>query len=190
MTDDYLLFVGEEVSDWREQLPQMTIRAIATFNDGKTQEETITLDLTRAENMAKIDDLIGFQPEIIERRYVEVEKIDEPLHSIPLKQCEVVPGSVQTLVYGDTFEYNVGNEDASDTAYFLISEESIDTAAKQGMLDKDGILRVDSSSNLYGRWYGYDGGDGYIAVLERNNDGTFTGMVYKVSEQLILACMK
>jgi hypothetical protein len=43
MTDDYLLFVGMELSDWEERPKQITVHAIATFNDGKTLEETIAL---------------------------------------------------------------------------------------------------------------------------------------------------
>ena len=47
MTDDLLLFLGTPVTNWLETPTQMTIRAVATFNDGKTQEETLVIDRTK-----------------------------------------------------------------------------------------------------------------------------------------------
>ncbi|GHU49290.1 hypothetical protein FACS1894127_2160 [Clostridia bacterium] len=42
MTDDLLLFLGSSING---RMPlTMTIRALATFNDGKTQEETLMID--------------------------------------------------------------------------------------------------------------------------------------------------
>jgi hypothetical protein len=49
--------------------------------------------------------------------------------------------------------------------------------------DEYGIFRI--GSNLPS-----DGRDGYVAVLEKNGDGTFTGMVYKVPGELILEYTK
>jgi len=53
MADDLLLFLGMEIASdrhdrfWLRQLPEkMTIRAVATFNDGKTQEEILVIDLS------------------------------------------------------------------------------------------------------------------------------------------------
>jgi hypothetical protein len=46
MADYFLLFLGTEFTNRKEQPTQMTIRAVATFNDGKTQEEILAIDLT------------------------------------------------------------------------------------------------------------------------------------------------
>jgi hypothetical protein len=58
MTDDLLLFLGMELAaedwgrDWARRIPrQMAIRAVATFNDGKTQEETLALDFSSGEGV-------------------------------------------------------------------------------------------------------------------------------------------
>lgn len=88
-----------------------------------------------------------------------------------------LPDSVQALTYGDTYEYHLGDS-LNNTAYRPITGESMDAA----LFDENGI-RISSSLPS-------DGSDGYIAVLERNGDGTFIGMVYKVPGQLILEHMK
>ena len=187
LTDDFLLFVGTEVSDWREYPSQMIIRAVATFNDGKTQEETITLDLAKAENGMGIRKL---PPEEIEKQKAELEKYNIILHSISLEQCEIIPDSVKNLTYGNIFEYSYGNNKKSVdvTMFFPITEESIDSAINQGLFDENGIFI--QGSNLYDLFEEYDGSDGYIAVIKNNGDGTFTGMVYKVPGWLILESMK
>jgi len=51
ITDDLLIFIGKEnvnIKDVSEKM-KMTIHALATFNDGKTQEQTITLDYSNVE---------------------------------------------------------------------------------------------------------------------------------------------
>ena len=186
VADDYLLFVGVEVSDWREPPPQITIRATATFNDGKTQEETIVLDLA---NAGLGTGVVVYPPEELERRQAENEKRLNALYSIPLEQCVVVPGSVQFLNFGDTFTYSnefviaAPGDIVSTAAMYPVTEESISSAMAQGLFDEIGIFRL--GSNLPD-----DGSDGYIAVIENNLDGTFTGMVYVVPSQLILEYMK
>ena len=190
ITDDFLLFLGMEVSDRREQPSQMTIRAVATFNDGQTQEETITLDLANAENLIGVEIL---SPEETEIQQAEFERYQGILNRIPLEQCEVMPGSVQTLTYGDTFEYSYDDYGQSDAltngiAFFPITQESMDSAVTQGLFDENGIFKV--GSKLYGSQYEYDGSDGFIAVIKDNGDGTYTGMVYIVPGQMILDNMK
>ena len=186
ISSDFLLFLGMEISDWREQPSQMTIRAVATFNDGQTQEETITL------NLANTEDLMGVQimpPDELETQQAEFEKYREILNSIPLEQCEVMAASVQTLTFGDTFEYSYDDYTPGDapmhgTAYFPITEDSMDSALNQGLFDEYGIFIV--GSKLYGLQREFDGSDGFIAVISDNGDGTYTGMVYRVPGQLIL----
>jgi hypothetical protein len=179
ITDDLLLFLGTDIADWRETPSQMTFRAVATFNDGKTQEEAFTIDLSSSPGTGTIT----LPPEELKKQQAEYAKYKEVLNSIPLDRCDIVEGTVKTLTYGDTFEYQVGDEEMSGTAYFPITQESIDSAVAQGLLDENGIFRQGSHLE-------YDGSDGFIGVIERNGDGTFTGMVYKVPGQLILDSMR
>jgi len=189
ITDDFLLFLGMEVSDWREQPSQMTIRAVATFNDGQTQEVVLRLDLLLENGIG----VAKIPQEEIERRRADFEVyevvVQSLAQSIPLGLCEVVSDSVQTLTYGDTFEYNFDDHSIENviagTVFFPITEESIDSAMNQGLFDENGIFVIGSrlSESLF------DGSDGYIAVIENNGDGTFTGMVYIVPRQLISEVM-
>ena len=180
MTDDFLLFLGTEVSDWWEHPSQMTVRAVATFNDGKTQEKIITLNLTDKEGIG----VFALPSDKINRQAAR-EKYNELLHSIPLDKCEVVAGSVKILAYGDSFEYSMSESHSivSTAANFQITEESINSAVEQGLFDENGIYIIGSNLPI-------DGSDGYITVIVKNGDGTFTGMVYKVPGQLILDNMK
>ena len=184
IADDLLLFLGKEihVTDWKrvhEQFPsQMIIRAVATFNDGKTQEEIITLDLAAGEGSGSI----VLPQEEIERRQAESAEYQELLHSIPLDQCEVMPDSLQILAYGDTFEYEHSDERFTGTVFHPITEDSMSSAMEQGLFDENGIFRTSSSLPD-------DGSDGYIAVIFRRDDGRYTGMVYRVPGWLIIESM-
>ena len=197
MASDFLLFVGMEVSGWKEDPQKITIRAVATFDDGKTQEETITLD---AANALSATGTGVMTPDEMERTRAGSIRHAELVHRIPLEQCEVVTGSEKTLTYGDTFEYPVsgpGNPHLTGTACWPVTEESMDPAndwslkrdGYPGVYDENGIMRF---GNLYdsSSWDEYDGSDGQIAVIVDNGDGTFTGMVYKVPGQLILEHME
>ncbi|MCL2057679.1 MAG: hypothetical protein FWH01_01285 [Oscillospiraceae bacterium] len=210
VTDDYLLFLGTEINgnnDWRIAPPQMTVRAVATFNDGTTQEEMYALDLTNDIGMG----VIQHSPEEQERWRVEFEKYSNLLNNIPLAQCEVVPGSVRHLKYGDTYEYKDGMDDVIGTASFAISEESIKSAIDQGLFDENGIFIIGSKLyDLHGVGGfgdsdgsdgnnvndgsdgsdGSNGSDGFIAVIINNYDGTFTGMVYTVPWKMIIESVK
>ena len=182
MRDDLLLFLGKEVqvTDWdnlHEQLPsQMTIRAVVTFNDGKTQEQTLILNHTSRQGLTRFE----YPPEVLERKQEEAAKYQELVLNIPLDRCEVI--ETQTLTYGDTFEYTTSTTDGLISTHFCpITEESMTSFAD--LFNENGIFR--QSSNLPN-----DGSDGYIAVIEHNGDGAFSGMVYKVPGQLILEYMK
>ena len=185
MTDDYLLFLGNEVSNRRDRPSQMTIRAVATFTDGKTQEETVTLDLSEGEIVGT--GIFKLPPEEIARMNAEHEKYMALLSSIPLDRCEVIPDTVQELTYGDYFEYStdrgIGDGLVVAMAIFEISEVSMSDAYRQGLFDEDGIFRVGSNLHRLGE---SDGSDGFIAVILDNGDGTYTGMVYNVPGWLIL----
>ena len=200
INDDFLLFVGVEVSDWRESPSQITVRAVATFNDGKTQEQTIILDLTTGWG---IFGTAIMPPGELERIRAEAIRFEELVHSIPLEQCEVVPGSEVILTYGDTFEYTVKNGSGNimsldGTAMWPITEDSMNPANDwslkrdgfPGLFDENGVMRFGSGIPYYDSWKEYSGSDGYISVIENNGNGTFTGKTYKVPGWLILEHMK
>ena len=200
MTDDLLVFWGTESRRIGKDLnlpAELTIRAVATFKDGKTQEEALVIDLSQSEmqgfGTVKLTDVEIEQMKAAAIRYKEF------LFSIPLDKCEVVPGSEQILTYGDSFEYEIKSSSGfSATGIYYITEESMDPASVEGLkrdgltgpFDENGIMRFGSSQNLFNLQDEYDGSDGYIAVLEPNGDGTFTGKIYRVPGWLILNHMK
>ena len=198
VTDDYLLFVGMEVSGERDNPSQVNIRAVATFTDGKTQEETIILNV---ENAVTAMGTGVMTPDEIERVRAESIRHAELVHRIPLEQCEIVPGSEIILTYGDTFEYpvtgNSGKLFLTGTAYWPITEESMDPAndwslkrdGYPGVYDDNGVMRFGNLYDISSKDE-YDGSNGQIAVIVDNGDGTFTGMVYKVPGRMILEYMK
>lgn len=178
MADDYLLFWGTGCADNLESpdhpsFPEkIYVHAKVIFSNGKTAEKDATIDLSGT-------GVYSYKPseEQKAQNQKDHEAHEKLLQSIPLDQCEVVPESVQALTYGETYEYHMG--DSLATAYTPITEEAMVAAS----FDENGVFKI--GSNLPS-----DGSDGYIAVLERNGDSTFTGMVYKAPGQLILEHMK
>ena len=213
VTEDMLVFWGHESKREGNDLnlpSELTIRAVATFNDGKTQEETLVIDLSQGEMQGPGLGTFKLTDEEVAQGRAEALRLGEILHRIPLGQCEVVPGSKQELAYGDTFEYEIHSASGiAGTAMYPISEESMDPANNwsserdglKGLFDEDGVARFGSSDNLFNLWDEYDGGDGYdggdeydggdayIAAIEPNGDGTFTGKTYKVPGWLLLECI-
>ena len=204
MTDDLLLFWGREsrrIGDDLNLPRELTFRAVATFNDGKTQEEMVTIDLSKPFEGLGIVQLTDEESE--QMRFESIRR-QNLLHNIPLAQCEVVPGSEVILSFGDTFEYRVDDSgyfaSVRGTGIFPITEEAMDPANDwslkrdgfPGLFDKNGTARFDSGLfAVISAWDEYDGSnDGYISTLENNGDGTFTGKTYKVPGQLILEKMK
>ena len=204
MTDDLLVFWGRESRRVGNDLnlpSELTIRAVATFSDGKTQEEVLALDFNPGQGFGVITEALTDEEIALHRS--ESLRYDAFLHSIPLEQCEVVPGSERILAYGDTFEYEIisspGISGATPgTAMFPISEESMDPDnarnlerdGYKGLFDENGVARFGASVNLFNLWDGYDGSDGFIAVIETNGDGTFIGKTYRVPGWLILEYME
>lgn len=176
--NDYLLFWGTNYVD-NPEFPyyppfpkEIYVHAKATFSNGKTAEKDFTIDLSGTGSSVYTP-----SEEQKAKNQKDYEAYTELLQSISLDKCEVVPDSVQTLTYGDTYEYHLG--DSRSTSRRPITEESMEAAP----FDENGVFRIGSSLPS-------DGGDGYIAMLERNGDGTFTGTVYKVPGELILEHMK
>ena len=216
MTEDLLVFWGWESRRIGNDLnlpSELAIRAVSTFNDGKTQEETLEFALSQPGTLG-IGTFTLSQEEIARGR-ADALSYGEFLHSIPLEKCEVVPGSEKTLTYGDTFEYEIiGPSGFNATGMYPITEESMGPSndrslgrdGRKGLFDENGVARFGASNNLYDLWDGqeggqeggqgdengdgYDGYDGYIAVIETNGDGTFTGKTYKVPGWLIRELMQ
>lgn len=175
-SNDYLLFWGgnyvESAESESPPFPkEINVHAKATFSNGKTVEKDVTIDLSGTGLYIESPSAESDQKDRKEYRELLLQE------SIPLDKCEVVPDSVQTLRYGDTYEYHMGDHLA--TAYMPITEKAMDAAA----FDENGVFRIGSTLPS-------DGSDGYIAMIKRNEDGTFTGIVYKVPGQLILEHMK
>ena len=199
ISEDLLIFWGTESRRVGNDLnlpSELTIHAVATFNDGKTHEEILALDLSLSEMQGFGS--FALTDEEIEQRRAEVLRFDEFLHGIPLDQCEIVPGSEIILTYGDTFMYEiVSSSGFGGTAMHIITEESMNPASVRGLeqdgfkgpFDDNGVMRFGASQNLFNLWNEYDGNDGYIAAIEANGDGTFTAMTYKIPGWLILEYM-
>jgi hypothetical protein len=181
----------------------MTIRAVATFSDGKTQEKTLTLNL----NEAELSGIIEAPPEAVEKMRTESARHEILVHSIPLERCEVVPGSEIILKYGDMYEYGYGAYGVVPpppgaatvvTGFFLLTEESMNPANDSslerdgfpGLFDENGAARFGAALYPSYAYEEYDGSDGYVSVIENNGDGTFTGKTYKVPGRLILEILE
>jgi hypothetical protein len=162
IADSALLFLGQENIDMEQRhlgLQDMVIRAIVTFIDGTTQEETISINLE------------GRQGVILSGDFSEYAASRNDwlnwLNNIPLEENNLVPESVQVLT--DVCENGIVYE-------FLVS----------GALFPLVILENDLYFDEYGVFRGdmiiiYP--EGYIAVARRGNDGVLTGMVYRIPEE-------
>ncbi len=156
LSEDLLLFWGTENTGMKDipQKPQkIDIQAKATFNDGKTDERTVTIDLSG--------------PGLIAGTFSEEQKADmiqshkkknDYYNNIPLEQCELVPESVKIVT--DVYEYEAGDSLARS---FEIKKNEIE-------FDQDGVFR--------GTWWEIDEA-GFVMVI-RNDNGVLTGMIYKV----------
>jgi len=179
--DNYLLFWGKKTGEPGDGSGKLTFHAVATFTNGKTAETDITIDQRAGAGMA----IINPSQEEKEQIQAAAAKYDQVLRSIPLDQCQVIPDSVKILRYGDTYEYNSNwGGSLSGTACFPITKEAMDNAMEYGLFDENGVFIISSNLNIQNGEP--DGGDGYIAALVRNDDGTFTGTVYRAPGQLIL----
>lgn len=147
--DDHLLFWGGNYVDGAESesplFPkEINIHAKVTFSNGKTAEKDVTIDLSGTGLYIESPSAESNQKDRKEYRELLLQG------SIPLDKCEVVPDSVLTLRYGDTYEYHMG--DPLSTAYMPITEESMDA-----LFDENGVFRIGSTLLS-------DGSDGYVTI--------------------------
>lgn len=156
MTEDLLLFWGTQAENFHEVPKSIPIHAKALFRDGETQEITISIDLTGPG--------VGtFMLE--EEELLQAEREKAYYEALPLDQCELVEESV--MVVTDVYEVKL----PSNTSWIEIRDDM--------EFDEDGVYRAGIR--------GVPDADGYavyLPVIRRSEDGTYTGMVYRVPEDL------
>jgi len=155
MTDNLLPFLGMTFAD--RQIPQqMTIFAVATFNDGSMQEEVITISLADNWGIFFYDD----------------SNATAPIHSewwqnINLDEAELLPESVQVIPYtlpGLVYEFQIDGFHRPLVIYEY-----------QLQFDESGIAWGDFISDFL-----ISDRNVYFSVVKRDDSGVLTGMVYRV----------
>jgi len=157
MTDDLLLFWGTKVSDMREMPKHIEIRAVAKFNDGRTQEIVLPVDISGTGVAG------GYFVSEEERQQQEEEF--EYYRNLPLEQCELVEESIETVT--DFYEVAL----ASSTNWITIRG---DMPFDEGGIFRGGLLGEPT----------IDGSELYIPVIKRDAEGVYTGMLYRVPKEL------
>lgn len=156
-----LLFWGMAASG-REDVPeQVPITAEAEFRDGTKQKVTVTLDM--AGPMVYSDERT---PEEIWQMWEEWEKEREHYQNIPLESCELVEESVEHVT--DVYEVQLPDGGTSWV-------RDLDKLTESDF-DEHGVYRSGFQGCLDGRVY--------LPVIRREADGTLTGMLYRVPEEL------
>lgn len=155
-TDDLLLFWGTPATDMSEVPQTIAIRSIATFQDGRTQEIAISVDLSGVGAYTSATSKQEWQQHEAEMDYYR---------NLPLEQCELVEESVETVT--DSYEVRLVNS----TSWITIHDEM--------EFNEDGIWRGGFCGD-----FTVDGYEVYIPVIQRDNNGLYTGMLYKVPKNL------
>ncbi|WP_295733480.1 hypothetical protein [uncultured Oscillibacter sp.] len=156
MTDDLLLFWGTRAAGMREVPEKVTVKAAAVFRDGRTQELTVSLDLSGTGVVSMPVDEEEFRRHQARRDYYG---------NLPLEDCELLEESVERVT--DVYEVQIGMGTGMSTSRI--------THIDQMEYDKDGIWRGGIAEIA---------GEVYIPVIRRETDGGYTGMLYRVPEEL------
>lgn len=99
MTDDLLLFWGTSAKDFSEVPESVDIKAVAAFQNGKTQEILISLDFSGT----------GVASAPVDKAFLEQHKKQFDYYmSLPLDSLELVDGSVETVT--EVYEIDLGTE--------------------------------------------------------------------------------
>jgi len=155
--DDDLLLLWGYKTNWYCKPEKIDVHAVATFNNGKTAEQTVTIDLVEwGMQLTFPSGAIGMPDGWQEMR--------DYFMSIPLEECELIPESVKIFTETEVFEYENG---FGGGGVFELLPNSI------YYFDENSILRGDFQ-------YLLDDKKGSLVVVRRNNDETLTGMVYYV----------
>lgn len=165
MTDDLLLFWGTQAADMREVPEQIEIKATATFYNRRTQEVTIPIDLSRlgTGDVPWIPWVLTY--DISEEDIQRNSEIKDYYMSLPLEQCELLEESIETVT--DVYEVKLRGS-TSWIRYFDKLE-----------FDENGIYKSGYQGD-----YTADGYEVYIPVLKRDENGVYTGMIYRVPKNL------
>jgi hypothetical protein len=164
MPDNLLMFLG--FSGEIDDLPETaTLYAVATFNDGTTQEETIVIEIRDRVTSMIVNNPAGLS-----------DWRNDPWRSIVLEDCILIPESVKIIgeadEYGVVYEFDAAIEAAPQP--IIILEHDIKDDEN---FDENGIFRNSWVIDLDG-W-------GYLSVVIRDENGVLTGMVYKVPEEIV-----
>lgn len=184
LAKNVMLSWATDISDG--QTPsETTIRAVATFTDGQTQEETLTLK--HPHSMRSVD----VMQEDAERAQIVSGKVWELIHSIPLEQCQVVEGTEMTLSSGETYFIRLGG-----ISSYTFGQTQYDMLGMHGSFDERGMQILDSNlmadigGGLDGSLDNYDGSDILISVIKKAADETYVFMVYQAPGSLVLELME
>ena len=192
-TSDGIILYLYKVVETVDQIPStLTLRATATFTDGSTQEQSFDVPLSVPDWFTDINDS---PPAVPPEDTYRINTYDKLLRIIPYDECEILEGVVRPLEFGDLFTYrvsDVSDEPIFGSGGFAITPESMETAELEGYFDDNGIFWV--SSNLYDLVLDYYDGvdfsdDGKVAVIKREPDGSYSGMIYVVPNDMILDCL-
>jgi len=163
MIDDWILFLGQE-GEFDIDNRHRTVRAIATFNDGTTQEEVININLEDRFGWISLSD----EATLESQRQFEVFR--NFYENVPLEDLELIPESVKTFT--DYYEFQI------DESRFALTFRWFD--GMEEFFDENGFLQRENTP-----WVMDDDGSGAILTVQRNDNGTFTGRVYLVPQELI-----
>lgn len=152
MTDDLLLFWGTPMEEMSEIPQNIKISAVATFNDERTQEITISVDLSGPGVYSAVT-----SEEELQREREEADYYD----NLPLEECELVEGSVETVTESYLIKLGTGT----------YAVEIFDNMP----FDENGIHRAGTI---------VEGFEIYIPVIKRDANGVYTGMLYRVPHDL------
>lgn len=156
MTDDLLLFWGTPATDISEIPKNIEINSIATFHDGRTQEHTISVDLSG----------VGVYTSTTSEQELQRHEAEMDYYmNLPLEQCELVEESVEPVT--DIYEVRLENS----TSWITIRDEMD--------FNEDGIWRGGTCGDFTA-----DGYEVYIPVIQRDHNGLYTGMLYRVPKSL------
>ncbi len=156
MTDDLLLFWGTKAAEMAEVPKHIDIKATAAFYDGRTQEVSVPIDLSGMGITS-----FTLSDEDIKRNKEE----SEYYRNLPLEKCELLEESVETVT--DVYEVKLG----MSTDWIKINDEM--------EFNEDGIWRGGTRADVTEAGF-----EVLIPVIKRDANGVYTGMLYRVPENL------
>ena len=152
-----LLFWGMAASGSDDLPEQVPITAEAEFRDGTKQEITVTLD---------IGGPMAYSTRLSPEEMEQAMEIGAYYKELPLESCELMEESVEHVT--EVYEIQLPDGSASWIRHLDKLTES--------NFDEHGVYRSGFQSCQDGRVY--------LPVIRREADGTFTGMLYRVPEEL------